>query len=751
METAELQDLADDLAAIQPFLGRLTGDFSLRGLMQLLQDAVQARRDGEVIDLDPLLARVDAAARAVAAGQPHVLSWRDLILGEGGAYQAQREYIVIKPQLDYASILPAAEALDVIRDQARSIIAAEPDVRVRLTGSAALETEELASVSRGTGLAAVLSIIAVTIILIAGLKSVSLVIATLITLICGLILTTGMAILTVGELNLISIAFAVLYIGLGVAYAIHFCLRYREFRANNADNEHALRLTGIDMGKSLFLCAVTTAIGFYAFMPTDYRGVAELGWISGTGMFISLAITLTLLPALLTLFPIAPGGAESNRAVSWLRRFSSFPARHARAVVIASALLALAALALVPQLHFDYNTLNLQDPDNESVQTYRELLQDSDNSPWTGIVLVRSEPEARQMTARISALPLVEKVIGAWDFVPDDQAEKLAIIEEINLLLAGALNLQQNNPPTDIERRQALASFLEFLDRTGVSRETEPALATLAGSLRDLEQRAERDGAILRTLEQSLLKTLPGRLAALREALAAQPVEIADLPQELLRRWVSPDGWYRLEVFPRENLNDNQAARAFVEELRSVAPQAVGSPIVRLEASAAVVRAFQEAFLGALVAISLLLVALLRSLRDSVLALIPLLLAALLTGAASVLFDIPFNFANVVALPLLLGVGVDNGIHLLHRHRRAPPADGLLLNTSTTRAIIVSGLTTIGSIGNLALSHHLGTASMGKLLTIGIGMTFLTTLILLPSLLALEQKRQQSQPPAWGA
>jgi predicted RND superfamily exporter protein len=226
-------------------------------------------------------------------------------------------------------------------------------------------------------------------------------------------------------------------------------------------------------------------------------------------------------------------------------------------------------------------------------------------------------------------------------------------------------------------------------------------------------------------------------LQALEISLEADRITSQDLPPDLVARWRAADGTYRVEVSPREDLNDAAALRRFVNAVRKIAPEAIGFPVIYLDAGNAVVWAFQQAFVLALIAISGLLFVLLRPKSDVLLVLLPLLLAGALTGAASVLLDIPFNFANVIALPLLLGIGVDNGIHMVHRMRASPPASGQILQTSTARAVLFSSLTTICSFGNLAFSPHRGMASMGIMLSVGIGFALICTLIVLPAFMGL--------------
>jgi hopanoid biosynthesis associated RND transporter like protein HpnN len=740
LDTDELQDLADNLAAIQPFLSRLTEDQSIRGLFNMLTEAVDARMDGDEIDLTSLNTRLDESLAAVENGRHYRLSWQALMGGTDENKPVYREYIVIQPILDYGGLLPATQALDRIRSLVNEFrLTRDNHLEIRLTGGAALSHEELQSVFSGTGVSLAVALILVAVILIAGLRSGWMVLAALITLITGLVYTAGFAALAIGKLNLISVAFAILYIGLGVDFAVHFCLRYREYREKGSTS--ALRDTAEHIGDSLILCAATTAIGFYAFVPTDYDGVAELGLISGTGMFISLIITLTFLPALLSLFPVSFRIPPAKSAIkNFTDPLMQLPVSHAGKVRITVFILAAISLLTLPALKFDHNTLNLQSPGNESVQTYLDLLADSDSSPWKGLVLARSAEEAEKISARLSGLPVVDKVVWIQDFIPSDQETKLDIIGEMDLLL-GPFGLDTQLPaPSDEDRIASMQSFhqtLSALIEKGLAGTEDQILhKTLGRFLGKLDTMSVDDRhKLLVQLEKSLLATFPGRLEALQQSMNADFISAETLPEELKSRW-QHNGRYRVEIHPADNLMDNSARRKFVDEVRAVVPQLIGSPVVTLEAGDAVVAAFQQAFFYALFAIIALLLVLTERKKDVVFIITPLLLAAIFTAATAVLLDIHLNFANIIALPLLLGIGVDSAIHILHRHRTSSPAEGPLLATSSARAVVVSALTTILSIGNLAFSSHLGTASMGQLLTIGISMTLICSLVVLPSLLA---------------
>lgn len=697
LDVDELGALSARLAQAQPFLGALWRDPSLRGLFGVLGRAL-GQTD---FDVAPVL---DAMADAIERGRP--LSWRDLM--QGGAKPPFRRFVQIQPELDYSSLQPAKRAIEAVRAAAAEL---GPGARVRLTGSVAMEEEELESVQDGLGLAGILSTVLVAALLLIGLRSVRLAVATLATLVVGLIWTAGFAVAAVGSLNLISVAFAVLFIGLSVDFGIHFGLRYAE---SAADHATALREAGTGVGGALTLCAVAAAIGFFSFLPTDYVGLAELGLIAGAGMFVALVTNLTVLPALMTLMP----PRRSGRAAWGM----SFPIP-VRPVLWGALIVTLGAVALLPRARFDFDPMNLRDARTESVATALDLIDDPRTSPYSATVLAPSLAAADALASRLKALPEVSGTETLSSYVPGDQDEKLDIIATTALFLAPALSAETIPAPGVDAARAAVHAFAAKLDGT------HPRLAAAVRA-------TDPD-----TLSRLLLSGLRGRLERLRDSLAAEPVTLESLPDDIRDRQVAPDGTARLKIHPREDLRERAALVRFVEAVRTVAPDAAGTPVVILEAGRAVVRAFAEAAGIAVAGIAVLLVVLLRRFRDVALVFAPLVLALLLTVAVSVLAGLPFNFANVIVLPLLFGLGVANGIHMVGREREAG-AGRRSLETSTPRAVVFSALTTIGSFGSIALSAHPGTSSMGVLLTVAITMTLICTLVLLPALMAAWPSRQ---------
>ncbi len=729
----ELYDLSDTLAEAQPFLGTLWREGNLTGLFHIIGLAADeaAKPEGDAaLPLGPVFRAMADVAAAQKAGQPLVLSWSRILAGKAGEPEPvseRRRFIIVKPKLDFASLQPADNAMDTVRRVAAEMnIDAEHGLRLRLTGSAALEQEELASVETGMGLAAVISLVLVLVILLAGLGSARLVVSTLLTLIMGLLWTAAYALLAVGSLNLISVAFAVLFIGLSVDFGIHFGLRYRESMSDGVSHEAALRNAAMGVGGPLTLCAVSAAIAFFAFLPTDYVGLAELGVIAGSGMFIALFANLTILPAGIALFPPKPvkAGVSADRMLS---------ATMAKLICIAGALITAFCLMLVPRTSFDFDPLNLKDPHTESVSTLLDLMEGNARNHYSAEVLVADLAAADAHAAALEKLPEIDRALTLSTFIPADQDQKLQIIAEMALFLGPSLAPERHNNALDDNQRRA--AWEKLRPKLAHLMAGESALAAPARQLtQTVDAIFSADGAA--ELERRLLRGLGGRLESLKSALRAAPVTLDSLPASLRGRWQAADGRTRVEVYPSADLRRRAPLEAFVTAARTKAPKLSGTPVTIMEAGRTVLGAFVQAGVIAAVGICLLLALVTRRIRDVGLVFIPVVLAGVWTMGASVIGGLAFNLANVIVLPLLFGLGVAGAIHLVARAHTSGGSDAAM-RTSTPRAVVLSALTTIGSFGSISLSAHPGTASMGILLMIAISMTMLATLVFLPALMRL--------------
>jgi len=728
LDRDELLDLFDALADSSPLLQRLRDDTTMRGLFAVVglgvDDAAVDR--ASLDDLDWLLGRMARAIDATLNGAPAQLSWQEIMYGQEATADDRRALILVRPNvLDYDTLLPGGTALSEIRRlAAASGLGPENGITVRLTGGPALQYDELATVQRGLALVGLVSLALITIILWLALRSVRTVAACLVTLVMGLLWTAGFATLAVGHLNLISVAFAVLFVSLVIDFSIHFCLRTREIVAEGVEPRAAVRLAAGSVGGSLGLCALSTAVGFFAFLPTDYRGVSELGVIAGTGMIIGLVANWTLLPALLTVFPVRAGAPPRLPALLRL----PMPRRTVRGAAI---ILGVGSLLLLPGLSFDVNPLNLQDEDAESVRALRTLMAGDGREIWAAASIAENASQVKARAAAFEALPEVDRAVSLPSFVPSDQDERFDIITDIASAIEPDPFATVYKPPDIDDQRAAVAALARSLDRIAAEGPVPDGAAAMSAALARL---AEAPADTLSAVDVALVGALPARLVALDRALEAEPFDIENLPGALVARYRSTDGALRLDIYPTEDITaDNQALARFVAALRTVDPDVTDDPILVLEAGEVMISAFAQALISALAMIALILYVVTRRMSDVAIILAPLCLAGALTGAAMRLIELEFNFANVIVLPLLLGIGVDSAIHLVHRFRAQP--DRKLVETSTVTAVVFSALTTMAGFGSLALSPHPGTASMGLLLLLGVALTVTCSLVLIPALL----------------
>jgi len=766
LSTDELEELADQLARVQPLLAELARDGSLHGLVSALATAAEEAPEEALdsVDWPALLDRIDAGAQAALDGGSEQGWWQTVFLEAFVPQDQPRRVLIVHPVLDYEELLPGRESVEAVRAAAADLgLDGSNGTRVRLSGNVALSYEEMPLLFRQGATALAFSVVLVSLILSVGLSSPRLILSIVATLLVGLVATAAFAAATVVRLNMLSIAFGVLFVGLGVDFGIHLGMRYAEAIRQGFARRDAMGETARSIGGSLVICAATTAVGFFVFLPTDFRAVAELGLIAGTGMFISLVCNLTVLPALLSLGDSAV--RPDHRA--WLDRLdvalAGFAFRRARAIRWVALAVGLGCLLVLPYVSFTHDVVSLRDPSTESVETMLDLLEDRNQSPWNMDVLAPDLASARAIAERLEKLDVVDHTVTILDYVPSEQEEKLEILADLALFLPMNPSFDPALPPaTPDEQLALLTDFRDVLREGWGARDDAPELAAaaerLATTLDQILVRIgeEPEGAVLGRLEAQLVGPLPDQLRRFWAALtpAEDGVALADLPSDLASRMLASDGRARIQVLPAEDLQDRAAMDRFVDDVRVLHPDATGMAVSLLETARVVVQSLREALTAATVVIMLLLLFLWRRPSDALLVMAPLALAAAMTGATTVLLGTQFNFANVVVLPLLLGIGVDSGIHLVHRYRVAEAegfnsvAGGEILRTSTARAILFSALTTAASFGTMAFAGHQGLASLGRMLTLGILYTVVCNLVVLPAMLVGRRQRAAGEPAA---
>jgi hopanoid biosynthesis associated RND transporter like protein HpnN len=735
LPTQELDKLASNLTDAQPFIGYLAQNYHLTGLFEILTQALESKDSVISQSLPELLSSLSTAIKATALGDNYHVSWQE-ILSSNSLANKSRRIVIAKPKKNFLEIMPAAAAIEQARTITQQLQAEIPGVNIRATGETALEHEELESIGEGAILSGIGSFLLVCILLFRCLRSVKLLLVTLATLLMGLTLTAGFAAVAIGHLNVISISFAALYIGLGVDFAIHMNLHYRDEIVQQHNKQTAVKNALHSVGFSLFLCALTTSIGFFAFVPTDYKGVSELGLISGVSMFIALFLSLIVLPALLSLLNLK--NTQTIRKKASASFLQTLPFSHKKTIRYSSIIVAFACLFAIPDITFDSNPVNMRNPNAESVKTFKDLLQSKTESPYALYALSNSLAESRQLSEQLQVLPTVHGTITLEDLVPDDQEEKLFVIEDLAMILGAQLS-QFPKILTPSDTISVLSKFQNTLQRqlAKPSNTLDPGILNELNANIDLfnskMQQTAEPTLLANTLDNSILGLLPHTISTLNQSLSAYQFALVDLPAYIREQWLSPTGIYRIMILPEQDLNIPANLKQFALDVQRIDPTATGLPVADLASGQAVVAAFQQAFTASLILISILLLIILRSIKKTLLVIGPLLLAGLLTCTVNVLLGIPFNFANIIALPLLLGMGVDSGIHIMHCLHQHLDAKQHLLQTSTARGVMFSSMTTMSSFVSLALIPHFGIASMGVTLAVGISFTLLTTLIVLPA------------------
>ncbi len=722
-----LDDLDDQLTRLSKsanLMARLRTEQSVEGFLAALSEATAlAEASGaDLAALAPFYAEAAAVFAGDRVGEPRPFNWQSAVGGGDGARVLR--ILSAGPRLDFQALSPAKAAVAEVR---AAIDALAPSLRekvtIGVTGDPVLRGEELQSVRSGIKLSLALSLALVALLLRLALGSVTRMAVAMGALAVTLIATAGFAGLVVGVLNLISIAFVVLMVGLGIDFAIHFLAHLDEQNPDHADRKAALCATARSIGTAMVLSAATTALAFLAFATTDFAGMAQLGLIGGAGVLIALAVTMTLIPALVMVWP---GAAPATRPRD-LPTPGELTRRWLGWVVIAAAF---AVALLAPFARFDADQMNLRDPRAPSVEAYDRLAADPDRAPLRLSLLAPDAQAAKTAAERIGMLGTVDRATWLGDLIPADQTAKLDLID---LAYPSLLHAIEGTPTAFVEAEADPEVLARRLEKLG-----NPAASALADELTAFARR--RDGDANRRLTEQVFLYFPALIDRLASQLEAGPVTAADLPQPLRRLYLAPDGTYRVEIAPKGDLRDPAILARFTADVAAAVPDAAGPPDQIAGASGAVARAILEAAVLALAGCTLLAWLTLRDLWRTAAILVPLILAGAATMGTAVLAGLSFNYANVIVVPLMIGIGIDSGVHL---SLRAARTQGQVFSTSTPRAVLFSALTTIAAFGTLGLSAHRGTASMGVLLAIALALSVAVIFALTPALVRLAQKRER--------
>src|SRR6516225_611986 len=577
LPTGEVERITNGLLQADPLLQKLAADPSLRGSLSALSLGLMGVQYGQ-LKLDDLTRPMSIAADTVSeapAGRPASFSWQVLASGKPAEPQELRRFIEVEPVLDFTTREPGRAATNVITQTAETLDrSGSYQAHVRLTGLVPINDDGFATLKHHWALNVAVTVFAVLVILWLALHSLRIIVAVAVSLIVGLPVTAAAGLMLVGALNLISVAFFVLFIGLGVDFGLQFCVRYRAERHDYGDLRAGLRSAARKAGVPLALAAAATAVGFASFVPTAYRGLAELGEIAGCGMILAFLTSITLLPALLMV--LNPPDEPHVMGFAALAPVDRFIQRFRLPVIVTTILAVVLAAPLLLFLQFDFNPLHLRNPKVESVATFLELRK----NPQTGanaIEIVAPNLGAADATAnRLTSVPQVAQADTLSRLVPTDQDKKLTLIQDAAEPLKTSINpTEMSQPPTDRQNVEALTSTADSLSAAaGNADGPGPEAARRLSKL--LRQLAKSEPAVRKAVEAAVVAPLRVSLDQLRPELDPQQVMAATFPAALKRDWVTPDGRARVQVLPKGDPDDTTVLRNFVSAVLAVEPTATG-------------------------------------------------------------------------------------------------------------------------------------------------------------------------------
>ena len=646
------------------------------------------------------------------------------------------------------------ESMAAIRQAIGDLKVEFPGLDAGVTGTKALGNDEMLSAQHDTAVATVVSLSGIALLYLLFFRRIRHPLFIVSALMVGLSWTLGFVTLAVGHLTIITVFIAPMLLGLADDFGVHFMTRYEEERGKGKDQAEAITIVFEQTVPSIIAGALTTALAFFAVILADFRGVQELGIISSGGILLCVLAVLTFLPALIVgMDAFWPWRVSVGQQTLLHTAFSGLGRYVERKRSLLFGLVGLgtaAGLLALPWVSFDYNLLNLQAHGTESVEWEKRIIENSERSSWNALATAPTPEAARQKAQAFAALPSVETVESVASLIPDGQQERFPILDAIRPLLSELPPLR--NDPQAVEVKQ----LEHTLDKLRLKiRAQENGSETL------LHQARRHLLAVFEALRTLPVQNLQQRLTLFQDALfldfqdkwsllsnnlsPAGPITFADVPPQLRSRFVSRDGQrFLLQVYPKENIWEREPLTEFIRQLRTVDPDVTGSPIIGYESIGAMQNGYVEAAGYAFLAILVVTFVALRRARYALLAILPLGLGMIWTAGLMWLWDVQFNLANMVAAPLIIGIGVENGIHLVHRFREGRDGSVVsLIAGSTGQAVVLFSLTTMVGFGSLMVARYYGIFSMGLLLSLAVGSVLVASIVVLPLLLYPPERSSQ--------
>ncbi len=780
MPLAELKALHENILKAKPVLQPLSASPSIQTLFSSLTGQIDsflstggasANGGEKLASLTFMLDKLGKGFEGFGKNGQAAFSLEEFLMSKGKdgqessfAKAGRMQILTLLPVKDASSFVPAENAIKLLRSHIKELQGMKDfkEVKVGLTGTPVLEYEEMATSQRDIAIATIISLVLTVILLFFAFRGPGNVFAAMVSLLIALALSFGLATLLIGHLNILSMVFAIMLVGIGIEYGIQVVLRYQEEIGKGSTEFDAIR-AGLEKNVwAITMAAATVACAFLTFILTDFKGIAELGIIAGLGIAICVVVTFTVLPAILVIMSKyrKPGKCKPDVHLTSGQSVSLAPGKNAKpglparilfgypkAVIAITVVLCIASIYPLLHVRFDYNLLNLQAKGLESVNYAYKLMKSSENSGYFAVVTASSAAEAAAKSKALEALPSVDHVVSLSSFVPEDQEQKLAIIASLQREFADIKPAEYEEDLRVMELPTVFEHFRNATERLKVylEKEKKPQAVEVKKFLNTLDrffaglEKQKDTGALgmLKDFQGGMLAGLPEKIGFLKASLNPAWVTTADIPQELRSRFVGRTGKYLLQVAPKKEIFEREPLEAFIGDVRKVDAHATGEPVMVYESMTIMRDAYRGAFFYAFIAISVILLITFRSFKAAAIGLIPLVVGVLFMVSGMWLAGIDFNSANIIVMPLILGIAVDSGIYIINRFRREGETSVEVVSRSAGRGVIYNTFMIMASFGALMVAHHRGVFSIGAIMSMGMAACQIAFILVLPAVLTL--------------
>jgi hopanoid biosynthesis associated RND transporter like protein HpnN len=755
----EHQDFIESINAspgLNPLLNEINREISSGMVDSLMTDFLgeedEEEKKNDENSLNFLIRIVEEINRSLKKNYYYQSPWQSLLnsgeesLRDKGYLVSKNEkllFILAVPNEDETSFTGYKASVYSAREQIAEVKKDFPSISAGLTGEDVISTDEMITTQKDVELASKIALGGVALLFIIAFKAIVKPLLAVFSLLIGLAWSLGFTSLTVGHLNILSVVFTTILIGLGIDFGIHILERYKEERKEGADISTALQKTLQGTGQGNFSGAITTAMAFGAMALTDFIGIVELGWIAGWGILFCMIAMVLLLPALVALEekwrkPVYSKPKEKPiiAGISWLDRFFS----HYKLIITVCCVLVLGASLSLRTAHFDYNLLNLQTKGTEAVKYEMRILENAGRSAWSAAMLADSLEEVQQKETQLKTLPTIENVESIAAMVPKYQEENLQYIRENLSPLLSELYVEEDNEPFSLKALNKTFKRIRFK----LQGKAEDKVAQAA---REIDKFLETSKAIapelaekkIEQFSEELFVDYRGLMADLKKNAEPKLVEISEIPKSLRDRYISKQGKYLITIFPSVDIWNLDERKRYLKDLRSVDANVTGSAVHMFNSTRLMTEGYINGGIYAMTAIIIYVFIVFRNLRTVFFILLPVIAGSIWTMGIMELTGLKLNMANLVILPLILGIGVVNGIHIIHRYREEK--DKNVLGKSTGQAVILSSFTTMIGFGSMMVADHYGVFSLGLVLTLGVFCCLIASITFLPALLKLSAEK----------